>query len=70
MKIINASILEMLFQVKFDYLKKTFVIVLSTIVNLQTVIDNRLNNLSDDIVARIPKFKQINFHTYQIVLYL
>ena len=29
----------------------------------QTVLDNCLNNLSDDTVARIPKLN-INFHTY------
>ena len=34
----------------------------------QTVIDNCLDNLSDDTVARIPKFKHINFHTYRIIL--
>ena len=61
-------ILEMLFKVKFDYLKKKFVIVLLTIMSLQTVIDNCLDNLSDNTVARIPKLKHINFHTYRIIL--
>ena len=35
----------------------------------QTVIDNCLNNLSDDTVARIPKFKHINFRTYQTIFF-
>ena len=34
----------------------------------QTVIDNCLDNLSDDTVARISKFKHINFHTYRTIL--
>ena len=34
----------------------------------QTVIDNCLDNLSDDTIARIPKFKHINCHTYRIIL--
>ena len=35
--------------------------------SIQTVIDNCLNNSSDDTVAHIPKFKHINFHTYWIM---
>ena len=34
----------------------------------QTVTDNCLDKLSDDTVARIPKFKHINFHTYRTIL--
>ena len=60
MKIIITIILEMLFQVKFDYLKKKNrdrAVYYNE--STQTVIDNRLDNLSDDTVARIPKFKHI-----------
>ena len=50
----------MLFQAKFDYLKKKN---RDRAVNynesIQTVTDNFLKNLSDDTVARIPKFKHI-----------
>ena len=34
----------------------------------QTAIDNCLDNLSDDTVASITKFKHINFHTYRTIL--
>ena len=34
----------------------------------QTLTDNCLDKLSDDTVARIPKFKHINFHTNRIIL--
>ena len=33
----------------------------------QTVIDTCLNNLSEDSVARTPKFKHINFHTFRVI---
>ena len=68
MKIMIIIILEMLFQVKFDYLKKIRDRAVNYNESTQTVIDNCLYNLSDDTVARIPKFKHINFHTYRTIL--
>ena len=59
-QIIITTILEMLFQVKFDYLKeKNRDRAVNCNASTQTVIDNFLKNLSDDTVARIPKFKHI-----------
>ena len=55
-----TTILEMLFQVKFDYLKKkNRDRAVNYNASTQTVIDNFLKNLSDDTVARLPKFKHI-----------